>query len=131
MSAENDESDENDESAENAIKTMNRVSGFFNNIGSILLALILALIVWVVAVQQQDPLVENVYDRTIPITRIGPDQGVVPFGGLLERVQIRIRAPQSSWTTLAASNFAAQLDLRGLAAGSYNIPCWLRAVTRA
>ena len=38
---------------------MNRVSGFFNNIGSILLALILALIVWVVAVQQQDPLVEK------------------------------------------------------------------------
>ena len=101
---------------------MNRVSGFFNNIGSALLALILALIVWVVAVQQQDPLVENVYDRTIPITRIGPDQGVVPFGGLLERVQIRIRAPQSSWTTLAASNFAAQLDLRALEPGSYNIP---------
>jgi len=101
---------------------MNSISDFLNNLGSIALALILALIVWVVAVQHQDPSVENTYDRLIPITRIGPDQGVVPFGGLLERVQIRIRAPQSSWATLAPSNFTAQLDLRGLKAGTYNVP---------
>lgn len=101
---------------------MNSISEFLNNLGSIALALILALIVWVVAIQQQDPSVENIYDRLIPITRIGPDQGVVPFGGLLERVQIRIRAPRSSWTTLAPSNFTARLDLRGLKAGTYNIP---------
>ena len=101
---------------------MNSISEFFNNLGSIALALILALIVWVVAIQQQDPWKENIYDHLIPITRIGPDQGVVPFGGLLERVQIRIRAPQSSWTTLAPSNFTARLDLRGLAPGTYSIP---------
>ena len=95
---------------------------FFNRIGSVLLALALAFIVWIVAVQQQDPLVEGVYSQLIPITRIGPDSGVVPFGGLLERVQVRIRAPQSSWKTLDPSSFTARLDLQKLPAGTYNIP---------
>lgn len=101
---------------------MNRIGDYLNNIGSILLALLLAVIVWAVAVQQQDPLVEKVYDKAVPITRIGPDAGVVPFGGLLERVQLRIRAPQSSWTTLAPSNFTVRLDLRGLQPGAYSLP---------
>ena len=99
-----------------------RVSDFLNTLGSLLLSLVLALIVWVVATQQLDPLQELVYDRPIPITRIGPDTGVVPFGGLLERVTIRIRAPQSSLNTLELSNFSAQLDLRGLQPGAHDVP---------
>lgn len=99
-----------------------RVSDFLNTLGSLLLSLVLALIVWVVATQQLDPLQELVYDRPIPITRIGPDPGVVPFGGLLERVTIRIRAPQSSLNTLELSNFSAQLDLRGLQPGAHDVP---------
>lgn len=100
----------------------NRLSDFFNTMGSLLLSLVLALIVWVVATQQQDPLMEFIYDKPIPITRLGPDAGVVPFGGLLERVTIRLRAPQSSVNTLELSNFSAQLDLRGLPPGTHDVP---------
>ena len=51
-----------------------------NNVGSITLALVLAIVVWVVAANEENPIVEDVFSEGIPIEIVNQHEGTVIFG---------------------------------------------------
>ncbi len=86
-----------------------------------ILALILAPLVWFVAVEEEDPTVEEQYLRPIPITLSGLPEGMVIVGdaGRDEHVQFTVRAPRSVLDSLEDKDFTASINLADLDAGSY------------
>jgi YbbR domain-containing protein len=92
-----------------------------NNVGSITLALIFAIIVWVVAANEENPIVEDVFSEAIPIEIINQPEGTVIFGDVVDRVQLTLRAPQASWDELSVNKFRAQVDLTGLDARPHDV----------
>jgi YbbR domain-containing protein len=87
-----------------------------------LLALILAALVWAAAVEQEDPTLEQRYPQSIPITPSGLPDGMVIVGDFDERAQVTIRAPQSVWNSLKADDFSVVVDLSGLDTGVHEVP---------
>jgi YbbR domain-containing protein len=95
---------------------------FFKNISSVLLALILAVLVWIVAVSEQNPPRQDDYNQDIPIEIIPPAAGLIATGPLAETVRVRLLAPDSSWQSLTSSKFKATIDLSELEAGFNGVP---------
>ncbi len=85
--------------------------------GSFLLSLVLALIVWIIAVQQEDPLITRPLPNPVPIAYTNMPQGEVILGTPPERVELVVRGPRSVVEGLTASSFLAQVDLSGLKPG--------------
>jgi YbbR domain-containing protein len=98
------------------------VRNFFRNLGSLILSLILATLVWIAAVREENPPREADYPQNIPIQVIPPAPGLVTTDRLPETVRLRLLAPESSWSTLTSSKFKATLDLSKLAEGLNEVP---------
>jgi len=92
-----------------------------NNVGSITLALVLAVIVWVVAATEENPIIEDVFSEAIPIEIINQPEGTVIFGDIVDKVQLTLRASQASWDELSVNKFRAQVDLAGLDASVHDV----------
>ena len=93
-----------------------------NNLGSGILALALATIVWMVAVNEENPISEDVFKEPIPIQVVNKADNLYLYGDVAEQVQVRLRAPQTSWRSLTAAKFEAKLDLAGLPPGRHDVP---------
>jgi YbbR domain-containing protein len=98
------------------------VQRFFRHLSSILISLILATLVWVAAINEQNPPREDEYLQNIPIEIIPPPQGLVTTDTLPESVRLQIRAPENNWLNLSPSKFKASLDLSQLPAGFSEVP---------
>lgn len=93
-----------------------------NNVGSIILALMLAIVVWVVAANEENPIVEDVFSEAIPIEIVNQPEGTVIFGdNVVNKVQLTLRASQTSWDELSVNKFRAQVDLAGLDTGVHDV----------
>ena len=97
---------------------LNRI---ISNAASFLLALTLALIVWFVAVQQQNPFEQGEVGSIIVIPSNIPS-GLVFFGGQNESVRVEVRAPKRTFSVLQSDSFLAQVDLSELKAGETEVP---------
>lgn len=93
------------------------------NIGTFLLSLILAVGVWVAAVNASDPDEEAVYPAPIPLEVVGQDTALLITNTPSEQIELTLRAPRSIWNQLNADpdHIHAILDLSGLKAGSHTI----------
>jgi YbbR domain-containing protein len=87
-----------------------------------ILSLLLATLVWIAAVREQNPPREDDYDQNIPVEVIPAAAGLITVDLLPQTVQVRLLAPQSSWSTLTASKFKASLDLSQLPPGFNDVP---------
>ncbi|MCB0096104.1 MAG: hypothetical protein KDE46_10310, partial [Caldilineaceae bacterium] len=70
-----------------------------DQLGTLLLAVILALIVWLIAITEQDPLTVRDFPTPIPVTTRGLADGYV----LLQEVEpviATIEAPKTQWDQL-------------------------------
>jgi hypothetical protein len=76
------------------------VRRFLNNLGSLVLSLFLATLVWIAAVREQNPPRQGDYNRNIPIEVIPPSPGLLTTDALPETVRLSLQAPESSWSTL-------------------------------
>jgi len=94
------------------------------SIPSFLLALALAVAVWISAVTAQDPTEQLIYPGTIPIEVVGQDPGLLLMDDVPSQLTLTLNAPQSVWTRLSNQSQAvrALVDLSGLEAGSYDVP---------
>jgi len=94
---------------------------FAKNIRTFLIALILAVSVWVSAVSAADPNEIHAYPKPIPLKVIGQDPSLVLINELPATVEVSLRAPHSVWESLTAREDAIQatLDLTGLSAGEH------------
>jgi YbbR domain-containing protein len=93
---------------------------WLSNLGSAVLALVLAALVWVVAVREEYPRAR--FDQPIPVSRVGLPENLGVFGDPLSEVRIEIRAPKARWPDLRARDFNAWIDLSGLSSGEYDVP---------
>ncbi len=98
------------------------MSSVLKNIGSLFLSLLLAILVWTVAIQEQNPPREDDYNHDIPVTVVPPAAGLVSIDVMPATVRLRLLAPESSWTTLRPAKFKAVIDLSTLPAGFNDVP---------
>lgn len=92
-----------------------------SNASSVLIAFVFALVVWVVATNEQNPTREGLFPDAIPITyeNRGEDLTILDPSRLAGRV--RIRTQEDVWTGLNGSNFVVKADLGGLDAGDHQV----------
>ena len=92
------------------------------NISALLLAFILAVIVWVSAVVTSNPNIEET-SRPIPIEIIGQDPNLLLMGEPQSSVRLTIEAPTSIWNQLNENPdlMNAWVDLSGLGAGDHDL----------
>lgn len=108
-----------------------RRHSWLEDLGSGVLSLLLALVVWVVAVYEQDAPRED-YFEGIPIKYINMGSGLELVGPREERVDVTLRAPSSRWSALKApAALEATVDLRGLGEGVHTLEVQVRAADRA
>lgn len=93
-----------------------------HNLSTLLLALILAMVVWVSAVLTADP---NVVQTSppIPLEILGQDTSLLLVGDVPSEVRLTLRAPQSVWNQLSKQPelMHAWIDLSGLGAGEHTL----------
>jgi YbbR domain-containing protein len=94
------------------------------NIGTLLVALLLALVVWVSAVLSSDPNVDCDLGRQIPIEQIGKDPGLKVMSNVPSSVTLKLLAPQTVCNELRSQpdSVNAWVDLTGLKAGEFDVP---------
>lgn len=93
------------------------------NIGRLLTAFVLAVIVWVSAVVASDPNQENVLARPVPVEIIGQNTGLQIMNEVPTEVTLTLNAPSSVWTELNSDPQAvrAWIDLSSLDAGEHTV----------
>ncbi len=94
------------------------------HISTLFLSLIMGTIVWLIAINEVNPLITQDLQDTIPVEVRGLDESKLQSVQDLssEYVRLVLRAPKNSWDTLRSRDIAAYVDLSNLAAGSYDVP---------
>ena len=93
----------------------------WNNLGSLLLAFILALAVWVVAITNADP-TETRELGPIPIDYSGLRQGLLIVGEAPPITgSITVRAPLSIWEQIGLDNVGLAVYLESLEEGTHEL----------
>ncbi len=93
-----------------------------DSVGTAILALGLAVIVWVNAIYQDDPPHDDYYANPVPIEVINQTTGLAITNDPAGTVNVLIRGFQSSWDGLVDSSFHATVDLAGLHEGLHTVP---------
>ena len=102
---------------------------FADRLGTLLLSVVLALIIWLIATNQQNPLIQNPFPERIPVSVRGLDGSTQPIQDLSDvQAEIIIRAPQRSWNTLNARDFSAYIDLTDRGPGEHEIEVQVNGV---
>jgi YbbR domain-containing protein len=95
---------------------------FLTNLPLALLAILLAVLTWVTAAEEADPITTDRFLQVIPIEVNGLAEDMVIVGEVDTWTQVTIRAPESVWEGLSVDDFDASIDLTGLGAGTYHVP---------
>ncbi len=95
------------------------------------LAVLLATVVWVVALYEQDPPRAETING-IPVQFVNAREDLVLVSVPAEQASLRVRAPQSHWTAqnISAAIFEATVDLEGLGVGVHNVPVKARSLDK-
>ena len=104
------------------------VAGVLRNLGLFAISLVLAVVVWVVAVNEDNPLEERIVPRAIPVEVTGLQANVMVLGGLATEATVTLRAPRLTWPTLAINKLRVVADVTQWQAGSQVVT--LRGVFR-
>jgi len=102
------------------------ITSFFRflwrNIGTLLLAFLLAVVVWVSAVITADPN-ETKQTNPIPVEITGLDPKLLIVGNVPQNAVLTIKAPNSIWTQLDRNSdlIDVWIDLSGLQAGKHMV----------
>ena len=106
---------------------------FFRTLSLFLTAFLMALVVWVVAINATDPLEKRIFPNPIPLELVGLDQNLVISDSIPQKVDLILTAPQSTWAALLNGNqpVRAMVDLTGLSAGQYDLGIKIQIDERA
>jgi YbbR domain-containing protein len=111
---------------------MERFRTFSKTLPSLLTAFLLAVAVWVMAVNSSDPSVEKIYPNKVPIEVIGQSPDMVINTTLAENILITLRAPNSIWDKLLVEKapVRAFIDLAGMGVGAHTVPVQIQIGTK-
>ena len=89
---------------------------------TLLLSVLLAFVVWFIAIDQENPMIRREYEEPILIEVRNIDAGLQSVQDLTNRTaMLTLRAPQRSLESQQADDFTAIIDLAGLTAGSHEV----------
>jgi len=96
----------------------------WKNLGTILTAFVLAVVVWVSAVIAEDPNEEKDYPHVVTLEVVNLPADLIVVGQLPSSVEVSLSAPQSLWEQLMVDTDAvhAQVNMKNLKAGEYRLP---------
>src|SRR5947209_10966412 len=94
---------------------------FWDNLGTFVLALALGILVWIVALNEVNPIQEKAFAQPVPITLINTPPNVILTGNVPSRATVTIRAPQQVWLSLSAQQIQVSADLGGLGPGTHTV----------
>lgn len=97
-----------------------RKAPLYDKLGSAMLALFLAILVWVVATYEADPPKTDVF-RDIPIDIRNKPADLQIMNGMETHVEIEVRAPESRWKELVAASFEVFVDLKDIREGTSEV----------
>jgi len=102
---------------------LDALNWLYKNLPSLLLAFLLALVVWISATTQSDPNKEIIF-RSVPLQVIGKEDNVFILDELSYQVNIVLYSPDSRIAAIEKQPelLTATLDLTGLKSGTYDIP---------
>lgn len=102
------------------------------NLGTLLLAFVLSLVVWVSSVTANDPNLEVDYPRAIPIDISGLDPNLMIVSELPESVRVSFYAPRSIQENLQSvpASVTASLDLTDMGPGEHTVPVEVQTTLR-
>ncbi len=102
---------------------MDPLRRWVDELGTFALALTLAVVVWVVAVREENPIEQGDFPEAIPVKvrNKPPGTTLLPMT-FNEQVRLTVRAPRSSWQSLRTDKFSAWIDLKGKEPGDYDMP---------
>lgn len=92
------------------------------NLPLMLMAVVLAVLAWFVALEQADPTVERTYPQPLPVELSEPPEDLLLVGSPNGRVQVTVRTTESVWNALETTDFEVEADLSGLGPGSHSVP---------
>lgn len=97
------------------------------NLGLMLVAFVLAVVVWVSAVTTADPNRQQV-SRSVEMQIIGQNSDLLLVNEVASQARLTLQAPQSIWDQLNnnPSLIKTWIDLSGLGPGSYSLPVQAR-----
>ncbi|MBK8046609.1 MAG: hypothetical protein IPK16_05460 [Anaerolineales bacterium] len=99
------------------------------DLGMIAFAIGLALIIWFIAINQENPLVVQDLTDRVPVTVIGLEQGLTVIEDLSnESVKLKLRAPRSAWDNLDVTDFRATIDLTNLDPGQHDVEVQVKSL---
>lgn len=92
-----------------------------SNASSVLIALVFALVVWVVATNEENPTREGLFQDSIPITFENRGENLTVLEPSRLTARLRIRTQEDVWQNLNGSNFSLKADLGGLDSGEHQV----------
>ena len=101
-----------------------------DTISRAVLALILAVLIWIVASQEKDPTRVDTFPAAIPLTRVNQPPGTLVYGQTADSVRVNLRAPESMWGQLTADQIKAELNLAGQPYGRVTAPVQVQVANR-
>lgn len=90
--------------------------------GRMSLALMLAVLVWMIAVQEGDPARTEVFGQPIPIVLINQPPDTIVYNKSAETARVTLRAPASVWDTLTPTQISVTLNLANQPYGVLDVP---------
>lgn len=100
---------------------MNILRSLFSHLTSLVMSVLLAMIIWGVATIESNPSREG-YLNNVPLELVNRPDDLVIFEKTVERVRLKIRAPQVSWDQLQVTSFRVHANLARLNAGEHTLP---------
>ncbi|NLG51029.1 MAG: hypothetical protein GX552_13060 [Chloroflexi bacterium] len=95
---------------------------FIDNIGTVSLALVLAVVIWVYAMYQNDRPQTAWFPEAIPIEVVNAPSGLEVVNNPAQSARVQIKAFASSWNSLTVDSFRATVDWRNLKEGLHSVP---------
>ncbi len=92
----------------------------WDNTGTLLLAFLLAALVWIVAVNEENP-VEGRVLSAVPIELVGKPDDMMIIGSVISSTQVSVTAPRLTLAELTARQVRVSADISSLGPGTHSV----------
>lgn len=89
----------------------------WDNLGTLGLALFLAVLVWVFSVNEENPVVERTLEQAVPVELVGRPADMLVTSPVISRTTVTLRAPLLVWDRLGPQSVRVVANLEGVEPG--------------
>lgn len=98
------------------------IRSILSHFTSLVMAVVLAFIIWSVATLESNPSREGYFFDTLSVELVNRPTDLIVFEKSVERVRVKVRAPQASFDQLRATSFRVSANLARLDVGEHKVP---------